>query len=58
MSMLHRVPYGTVDVILSYCHNSLHDTSPLPVRGALRILLTVRAVEGMYIVHDRYSDHV
>lgn len=28
-----RVPEGTVDVVLSYCHNSLHDTSLLKVCG-------------------------
>jgi hypothetical protein len=28
-----RVPEGSVDVVLSYCHNSLHDTSLLEVRG-------------------------
>eukprot|EP00879_Flechtneria_rotunda_P008936 GHRR01009357.1.p1 GENE.GHRR01009357.1~~GHRR01009357.1.p1 ORF type:complete len:315 (+),score=97.78 GHRR01009357.1:1680-2624(+) len=27
--ILDRVPLGTVDVVLSYCHNSLHDTSML-----------------------------
>lgn len=26
-----RVPAVTVDVVLSYCHNSLHDTSLLKV---------------------------
>lgn len=26
-----RVPAGTVAVVLSYCHNSLHDTSLLKV---------------------------
>jgi hypothetical protein len=26
-----RVPEGIVDVVLSYCHNSLHDTSLLKV---------------------------
>jgi hypothetical protein len=30
--VLCRVPQGTVDVVLSYCHNSLHDTSLLKVR--------------------------
>uniref|UniRef100_A0A383VNC4 NADP-dependent oxidoreductase domain-containing protein n=1 Tax=Tetradesmus obliquus TaxID=3088 RepID=A0A383VNC4_TETOB len=27
--ILDKVPAGTVDVVLSYCHNSLHDTSLL-----------------------------
>jgi L-galactose dehydrogenase len=27
--VLDKVPLGTVDVVLSYCHNSLHDTSLL-----------------------------
>jgi hypothetical protein len=29
-----RVPEGSVDVVLSYCHNSLHDTSLLEVCDA------------------------
>jgi hypothetical protein len=33
-----RVPEGTVDVVLSYCHNSLHDTSLIKVRATVQTL--------------------
>jgi hypothetical protein len=32
VSLARRVPGGTVDVVLSYCHCSLHDTSLIEVR--------------------------